>query len=202
MIRIACFWCDQTARTSEHGAHRTPEAWAHGAQAPGANLVKSKQRLLWPIPAGHQNACQKCAGIYAAQDAYGRHSSGCHLLLLHISDVHPLSSGCDSFEMLYIAVVWMCALTVDSFATQSKTIGCRRKWIVSPDLTKHVTCMLPKTGTTIVVLCTFCPPSPCNAPGSRPRASASTTRSLVGKAVFNYKYTLLYGTLSHRSCPT
>ena len=47
-----------------------------------------------------------------------------HLLLLHISDVQPSSRRCDSLEMLYIAVVWMCALTFDSRVVQFNTIGC------------------------------------------------------------------------------
>lgn len=54
------------------------------------------------------------------------YQSQSHLLLLHISGVQPSSRSCDSFEMLYIAVVWMCALTLDSRVVQFSTIGCKQ----------------------------------------------------------------------------
>jgi hypothetical protein len=58
------------------------------------------------------------------EDMRTLYQSQSHLLLLHISDVQPSSRSCDSLEMLYIAVVWMCALTFDSRVVQFNTIGC------------------------------------------------------------------------------
>jgi hypothetical protein len=89
------------AGATEHGVHGAPEA--RPCQTPGADLVKGKQRLLWPVPTG-----RICAINCVPTNARRRHASKIlhgHLLLLHISGVHPFSSGCDSGEMLYIAVV-------------------------------------------------------------------------------------------------